>query len=166
MEAAAVISNPGASGSEIVVRDPRVRVFHGSLAASFTVAYLSGEDETLSLHAWSGYLVGGLILFPCCGVWSARGARFVDFVFTPATILAYGRDLPARTGATHSRPQLAGRRHDHRAQTRLIAHIGYGYSIAREQTASDPGVMPLATRVGTFPGAIHAPYRYNPQLRW
>jgi len=48
----------------------------------------------LDLHTWSGYVVGGLILFRL--LWGFAGPRhacFADFVFTPATILAYGRDL-------------------------------------------------------------------------
>lgn len=82
------------SDSEVVVWDPLVRMFHWSLVASFAVAYLSGEGEVLGLHAWSGYIIGGLILFRLLwGLVGPRHARFADFVFTPATILAYGRDL-------------------------------------------------------------------------
>jgi len=89
-----VPSIPAASDSEVVVWDPLVRVFHWSLVASFTVAYLSGEGEMLDLHAWSGYIIGGLILFRLLwGMVGPRHARFADFVFTPATVLAYGRDL-------------------------------------------------------------------------
>ncbi|MBS1236468.1 MAG: cytochrome [Proteobacteria bacterium] len=87
-------SIPDSSDSEVVVWDPLVRMFHWSLVASFAVAYLSGEGEVLSLHAWSGYIIGGLILFRLLwGLVGPRHARFADFVFTPATILAYGRDL-------------------------------------------------------------------------
>jgi len=69
-------------------------MFHWSLVASFVVAYLSGEGEVLGLHAWSGYIIGGLILFRLLwGFVGSRHARFADFVFTPAMILAYGRDL-------------------------------------------------------------------------
>jgi len=87
-------SIPESPGSEVVVWDPLVRVFHWSLVASFAVAYLSGEGEVLGLHAWSGYIVGGLILFRLLwGFVGPRHARFADFVFSPATVLAYGRDL-------------------------------------------------------------------------
>jgi cytochrome b len=86
--------NPILTDSEIVVWDPLVRVFHWSLVASFTVAYLSGEGEALVLHAWAGYIIGGLILFRLqWGLAGPKHARFVDFVFTPAIVLAYGRDL-------------------------------------------------------------------------
>jgi cytochrome b len=94
MESMPVPSTPGSSDGELVVWDPLVRVFHWSLVASFTVAYLSGEGEMLDLHAWSGYIIGALILFRLLwGLVGPRHARFADFVFTPATILAYGRDL-------------------------------------------------------------------------
>ena len=94
MESMPVPSIPGSSDSELVVWDPLVRVFHWSLVASFTVAYLSGEGEMLDLHAWSGYIIGALILFRLLwGLVGPRHARFADFVFTPATVLAYGRDL-------------------------------------------------------------------------
>jgi len=89
-----VPSIPDSSDSEVVVWDPLVRMFHWSLVASFAVAYLSGEGEVLSLHAWSGYIIGGLILFRLLwGLVGPRHVRFADFVFTPATVLAYGRDL-------------------------------------------------------------------------
>jgi len=85
---------PGPSTDMVVVWDPLLRVFHWSLVASFTVAYLSGEDECLDLHARAGYGVGGLILFRLLwGFVGPRHARFADFVFPPAAVLAYGRDL-------------------------------------------------------------------------
>lgn len=87
-------SNSGSSVNDIVVWDPLVRIFHWSLVVSFTVAYLSGEGEWLGLHAWSGYIIGGLILFRLLwGMVGPQHARFADFVHTPATTLAYGRDL-------------------------------------------------------------------------
>jgi len=87
-------SIPDSSESEVVVWDLLVRIFHWSLVASFTVAYLSGEGEVLGLHAWSGYFIGGLILFRLLwGLVGPRYARFTDFIVTPPTILAYSRDL-------------------------------------------------------------------------
>jgi cytochrome b len=89
-------SVPTLSNNEVVVWDPLVRVFHWSLVASFTVAYLSGEGEgnIQSLHVWSGYLIGSLILFRLLwGMVGPRHARFTDFVFAPAVVLAYTRDL-------------------------------------------------------------------------
>jgi len=74
--------------------DPLVRLFHWSLVVSFAVAWLSGESDFLNLHAWSGYLIGGLVLFRL--VWGLIGtehAKFRDFVFPPAVVLSYAGDL-------------------------------------------------------------------------
>jgi len=89
-----------ADSQQTIVRvwDPLVRLFHWSLVVCFTVAYLSGEgEENLSLHAVSGYMVGGLILFRLLwGVIGPLHARFRDFVFPPAVVLGYARDLLQR----------------------------------------------------------------------
>lgn len=81
---------------EVRVWDPLVRLFHWSLVLAFAVAYLSGEgeDEWIRLHELSGYVVAGLVLFRLLwGFVGTRHARFSDFVFSPATVLAYTRDL-------------------------------------------------------------------------
>jgi len=83
------------SATDIKVWDPLVRVFHWSLVAAFTIAYLT-EGEWQSLHVWAGYLVAGLIAFRL--VWGFIGpqhARFSDFVFSPATTIAYLKDMVA-----------------------------------------------------------------------
>jgi cytochrome b len=86
-------TTPGAPG-DIRVWDPLVRLFHWSLVAGFATAWLSGEAEAPDLHVIAGYVVGGLILFRL--VWGFTGpqhARFRDFVFPPATLLDYAREL-------------------------------------------------------------------------
>ena len=80
---------------EIKVWDPLVRIFHWSLVLAFVTAYLTGDDLQ-SLHVWAGYTVLGLVLFRLIwGVIGTRHARFTDFVFRPATVVAYLKDLLA-----------------------------------------------------------------------
>jgi len=78
--------------AQIRVWDPFVRVFHGTLLAAFTVAYLV-EDPHI-VHVWAGYVLAGLILARVVwGFAGSRHARFSDFVYRPTTTFAYIRDL-------------------------------------------------------------------------
>lgn len=80
------------SRRQIKVWDIFVRVFHWSLVASFTVAYVT-EDELLSLHLVAGYAVAGLIgLRLVWGFVGTRYARFSNFVCRPARIKAFLKD--------------------------------------------------------------------------
>jgi cytochrome b len=81
---------------EIRVWDPLVRTFHWGLVLAFTVAYLSGEEES-SLHIYSGYVVLGLIGFRVLwGLVGTRYARFSNFVYSPGTVIQYLKDLVAK----------------------------------------------------------------------
>ena len=82
-----------APSSQVYVWDRVIRVFHWTLVVAFTVAYLT-EDDSLDLHVWAGYVVGGLVVARV--VWGFIGpahARFSDFVAAPAATLRYIRDL-------------------------------------------------------------------------
>lgn len=82
--------------NEIRVWDPLVRIFHWGLVLAFTVAYLSGDEES-SLHIYSGYVVLGLIAFRVVwGLIGTRYARFSDFVYSPGTVIQYSKDLVAK----------------------------------------------------------------------
>ena len=77
----------------VSVWDPLVRVFHWALAASIALAWFtSGHPK--GVHQWAGYTAGALIAIRL--VWGFVGpghARFVDFVRSPAKVLAYLRDI-------------------------------------------------------------------------
>ena len=82
--------------ADIKVWDPLVRVFHWSLVLFFTIAYLSGEEES-SIHIYSGYIVLGLISFRLIwGLIGTKYARFSNFVRAPKDVLAYFKSMLKR----------------------------------------------------------------------
>ena len=82
--------------NEIRVWDPLVRIFHWGLVLAFTVAYLSGDEES-SLHIYSGYVVLGLIAFRVLwGLIGTRYARFSNFVYSPGAVIQYLKGLAAK----------------------------------------------------------------------
>jgi cytochrome b len=77
----------------VKVWDLAIRVFHWSLVAFFTIAYLSG-DELETVHAWSGYIIIALILFRFAyGFVGTKYARFSDFIKSPAAVKYYLQQL-------------------------------------------------------------------------
>jgi len=77
------------------VWDPLVRIGHWTIVVGFFVAYFT-EDDLLSLHAWAGYLVGGVVVLRVVwGIIGTRHARFADFIYRPRTVISYFRDLLA-----------------------------------------------------------------------
>jgi len=87
--------------SQVYVWDPFVRVFHWTVVAGFTIAYLT-EDDLLTVHVWAGYVVGVLVAARI--IWGFVGtphARFTDFIYAPATAFSYVRDLLRFRGARY-----------------------------------------------------------------
>ncbi len=79
-------------GDWVRVWDPFVRIFHWSLVAAFVFAFLTAEEWDTG-HETAGYVVAGLISFRVLwGIVGTRHARFGDFLYRPATILAFLRD--------------------------------------------------------------------------
>lgn len=81
------------SQKRVKVWDPLVRIFHWSLVASFTTAYLTGDEENL-WHIYAGYTVVGLVLFRILwGFVGSKHARFKDFIFEPSKVVQYVKSL-------------------------------------------------------------------------
>lgn len=79
----------------ILVWDIPTRLFHGLLAASFAIAWLSSEsDQWLSVHVFFGYLMLGLIGFRLIwGFVGGRYARFASFRYSPLAGWIYLREV-------------------------------------------------------------------------
>ncbi|MGE5242446.1 MAG: cytochrome b/b6 domain-containing protein [Bacteroidota bacterium] len=81
--------------NQVKIWDPLVRIFHWSLVATFAIAYLTGDEES-RLHELAGYAVLGLVAIRIVwGFVGTRYARFRDFVYRPATVAAYAKDMLA-----------------------------------------------------------------------
>ena len=73
----------------VKVWDPLVRIGHWALVAGFTIAYLTGEEDT-GLHVWAGYGVATLVgVRIAWGFLGGRYARFRSFLRPPGEIIAY-----------------------------------------------------------------------------
>ena len=80
----------------ISVWDIPVRLFHWSLATSILMSFITAQigGNAMEWHKRIGYFVIGLILFRV--VWGFVGsyhARFKNFVYAPATVINYAKNL-------------------------------------------------------------------------
>jgi cytochrome b len=80
----------------LLVWSPLIRIGHWTLVIAFFTAYFT-EDDFMTLHAWAGYVVGLYLLVRI--VWGFVGgkyARFGNFIYSPATVINYLKNLIAR----------------------------------------------------------------------
>ncbi len=81
------------NNERVKVWDPFVRVFHWALFLAFTVAFFTEFDE-LRLHVFAGYVVALLVsLRIVWGIIGEKNARFSDFVYKPAAVVTYIKDM-------------------------------------------------------------------------
>ena len=70
--------------------DLATRLFHWLLVLLLVASWISGENEDWEIHALSGYLLAGLLLFRLVwGLAGSRTSRFADFLRGPGAILRY-----------------------------------------------------------------------------
>jgi cytochrome b len=95
-------------GAIVPVWDHFVRVAHWTMALGFFVAYFT-EDDLLTLHVWAGYVVGLVVALRIAwGLAGPKHARFSDFLYRPAEVVAYLRDLALRHGRRYLGHSPAG----------------------------------------------------------
>lgn len=78
------------------VWDPLVRIGHWTLVIAFFTAYFT-EDDFMTQHVWAGYVVGTVVMIRIIwGLIGSRHARFSDFIYGPAKVISYIKNLIAR----------------------------------------------------------------------
>ncbi len=95
--------------STVPVWDLPVRLFHWSLAGTFLLAYLTGENDLEQIHSYLGYTIAGLLLFRLIwGFIGSRHARFADFVPSPGAVLGYFKQAFGHSGKRYLGHNPAG----------------------------------------------------------
>ncbi len=80
----------------VKVWSPLIRIGHWTLVIAFFTAYFT-EDDFMNLHAWAGYIVGIYLLIRILyGFVGGKYMRFSNFVYAPAKIIFYLKNLIAR----------------------------------------------------------------------
>lgn len=103
-------SKTGARSAPVYVGvwDSAVRIFHWSLVAAVTTAWLTGGTGSRA-HEIAGCIVVGLLVFRLgWGFVGTRHARFSDFVRSPFAVLRYLRDLGSGRDKRHMGHNPAG----------------------------------------------------------
>lgn len=137
---------------QVRVWDVFIRVAHWVVVAAFFVAYFT-EDELLPIHVWAGYVVGAIVILRV--VWGFVGpeyARFSNFVYSPAKVLAYLGGLFRRSAARYIGHSPAGGAMVILLLISLAATVWSGLAVY----AYDQRAGPLAGVLvgGTVPGGV------------
>jgi cytochrome b len=142
----------------VLIWDLPTRLFHLVLASSFLAAWLSSDsDEWLSVHAFAGYLMLGLICFRAAwGYAGGRYARFAAFAYGPATIAQYLRALRSRSAARYLGHNPAGSLAVYLmlAAGLVVAISGILAQGGEEQQGAATGALAIAA--GTVAREIHS----------
>lgn len=95
---------------KILVWDLPTRLFHWLFAASFAVAYLTAEAESLfALHVFAGLLMLVLVGYRLVwGVIGSRYAKFSSFLYGPVAAARYVLDTVKGSAARHIGHNPAG----------------------------------------------------------
>lgn len=87
------MSTTSTQNNEVRVWDKFVRMFHWSLVALVAISYLSGEFE-FEIHSYSGYAIFTLVCLRIIwGFVGSKYARFKDFIYSPANVMAYLKSI-------------------------------------------------------------------------
>ncbi|CAD6882206.1 Fe-hydrogenase I cytochrome b subunit [Methylomonas albis] len=80
----------------VKVWGPLIRIGHWALVIAFFTAYLT-EDDLMPIHVWAGYVVAGyLVMRIVWGFFGGKYVRFSHFVYSPARIADYLKNLITR----------------------------------------------------------------------
>jgi len=92
-------SEAGEEKDRVKAWDAGVRVFHWLLVILVVNAWVTAEwgDMEMRWHKWNGYAIFFILVFRITwGFLGGHTARFINFVYSPAKIVAYARSLRAR----------------------------------------------------------------------
>lgn len=140
----------------VPVWDRFVRIAHWTIVVGFFVAYFT-EDELLTLHVWAGYVVGLIATLRIAwGVVGPKHARFTDFLYRPAEVIAYLRDFGRRRGQRYLGHNPAGGAMVVILLIGLLATVGSGLVLyAIEDNAGPLAELVAATARGGLWEGVH-----------
>ncbi len=133
---------------KVRVWDLPVRVFHWLLVICFIVAWVTHNNSRfLHFHVFAGYTFAGLLLFRLLwGICGTHYARFTEFAYSPAAVIAYLRGL-----LTPQRQHFIGHNPAGSWAIYLLLLLGLGLSVSgvmtlgvEEQKGPLAGVMGFA----------------------